>query len=113
MEVVKTKLAPFNVTPFSKMSDYNFLCFWSGTCLLDTTDIEGSVLSVETANTTHIITIVGKFFAGEAIFGSVGKSSVRTRETMEIFTLPAIGATSTRKKETEVFVAGGVSTSEA
>lgn len=106
-------LTPLNVTPFSKMSDDDFLGFWSSACLLDTTDIEGSVLSVEATNTTHIIAIVGKLFAGEAIFGSVWRSRVRARKTVQIFTLPAIGTASPGKEETDVFVAGGVGASEA
>jgi len=95
------------------MSDDDFLGFWSSTRLLDTTDIEGSVLSVEAANTTHVIAIVGKLFAGEAVFGSVRRSRVRARETVQIFTLPTIGTTSPGKKETNVFVAGSVGASEA
>lgn len=106
-------LTPLDVAPFSKMSDDDFLGFGSSACLLDTTDIESSVLSVEAADTTHVIAIVGKLFAGEAIFGSVRRSRVWARETVQIFTLPAIGTASSGKEETDVFVAGGVGASEA
>jgi len=95
------------------MSDDDFLGFWSSACLLDTTNIEGSVLSVEAANTTHVIAIVGKLFAGEAVFGSVRRSRVRARETVQIFTLPAIRTASPGEEETDVFVAGGVGASKA
>jgi hypothetical protein len=92
----------FDIAPFLEMSSYDL--FSLGTCarFFDTSDIKRAVLSCESTDTTHVITIVGKLVACEAVLARIGQRTFRVRESMHVFALPAIGAAPSGKEETTI-----------
>jgi hypothetical protein len=102
-----------DVAPFLEMSSYDH--FRLGTCarFFDTPDIKRPVLSCESTDTTHIITIVGKLVACEAVLARIGQRAFGVREGMQVFTLPAIGAAPSGKEETRIAHAGRICARQA
>ena len=92
----------FDIAPFLKMSSYDLLRL--GTCarFFDTPDIKRAVLSCKSTDTTHVITIVGKLVACEAVLARIGQSAFRVREGMQVFALPAVGAAPSGEEETTI-----------
>jgi len=84
------------------MSSYDL--FRLGTCarFFDTSDIKRAVLSCESTDTTHVITIVGKLVACKAVLARIGQRAFGVRERMQVFALPAIGAAPSGKEETRI-----------
>jgi hypothetical protein len=71
--------------------------------LLDSADVQGAVLAIEAADTAHIIAVVSKLVAGEAVLGRFGKRGVGVGERMEELALPAVRAAPAREEDTDVF----------
>jgi hypothetical protein len=103
----------FDLAPFLEMSSYDH--FRLGTCarFFDTPDIKRAVLSCESTDTTHVITIVGKLVACEAVLARIGQCAFGVRERMQVFALPAIGAAPSGKKETRIAHAGRICARQA
>ena len=95
------------------MSSYDNFRLGSCTRFFDTPDIKRAILSCKSTNTTHVITIVRKLVACKAILARIGQRAFGVRERMEIFALPAIGATSSGKKETTIAHAGRICARQA
>lgn len=91
----------------------DLLSLRSGSCLLDSSNIQRPVLPVEAANTTHIITIVGKLFSSETIFRCVREHVCGIWKTMEILALPTIRTATAGKEKADVFIASCVGAGEA
>ena len=91
----------------------NFFGLRSVPRLPDSSDIECSILPRETAHATHVVPIVCKLAAGEAILGSIGEHGFGNGESMEIVALVAVGTASSRKEEAAVLDAGRVGSREA
>jgi hypothetical protein len=98
----------FDLAPFLEMSSYDLFCLRTCARFFDTPNIKRTVLSCESTDTTHVITIVGKFVAGEAVLARIGQCTFGVRERMQIFALPPIGAAPSSKKETTIAHAGRI-----
>ena len=103
----------FDITPFLEMSSYDLFRLGTGARFLDTPDIKRAVLSCESTDTTHVITIVGKFVACEAVLARIGQRTFGVRERMQVFALPAIGTAPSGKKETTIAHAGRICARQA
>jgi hypothetical protein len=90
------------------MADYYFFSLISGASLLDTANIERTVLPVKTSNPTHIITIVREFVSRKTVFRTVGQRGSRIWELVKILAFPSIGTTTTGEKKTAVLHARSV-----
>lgn len=103
----------FDLAPLLEMSSYDH--FRLGTCarFFDTPDIKRAVLSCESTDTTHVITIVGKLVACEAVLARIGQCAFGVRERMQVFALPAIGAAPSGKEETRIAHAGCICARQA
>ena len=95
------------------MSSHDNLRLGSCARFFDTPDIKRAILSCKSTNTTHVITIVRKLVACEAILARIGQRAFGVRERMEIFALPAIGAASSGKKETTIAHTGRICARQA
>ena len=63
----------FDVAPFLEMSSYDLFRLSTNTRFFDTPDIKSAVLSCKSADTTHVITIVGKLVARKAVLARIGQ----------------------------------------
>ena len=88
------------------MSLNNLFRFWTWTGFLDSSDVQGTVLTLKGAHTAHIIPIVGEFVTSEAILGSFWTLLGRVRELVEVVALIAIRATPTGEEEAVVLIPG-------
>lgn len=88
------------------MSLNNLFRFWTWTGFLDSSDVQGAVLTLKGAHTAHIIPIVGEFVTSEAILGSFWTLLSRVRELVEIVALIPIWATSASEEEAVVLIPG-------
>jgi hypothetical protein len=103
----------FDIAPFLEMSSYDH--FRLGTCarFFDTPDIKRAVLSCESTDTTHVITIVGKLVACKAVLARIWQRAFGVRERMQVFALPTIGTTPSGKEETTIAHAGRICARQA
>lgn len=69
----------FNITPFPKVPKNHFLRFLPVSSLFDSANVECPILPVKASNTTHIVSIVGKFVASEAVLGTIRHRLFRIR----------------------------------
>jgi len=92
----------FDLAPLLKMSSHNLFRLGPCTCLFDTPNVERAVLSRESADATHVISIIRKLVAREAVLARIGQRAFRIREGVQVFTLPAIRAAPASKEETTV-----------
>ena len=63
----------FDIAPFLEMSSYDLFRLSTNTRFFDTPDIKSAVLSCESADTTHVITIVGKLVARKTVLARIGQ----------------------------------------
>jgi len=70
----------FDVAPFLEMSLYDFFRLRTRARFFDTPDIKRAVLSCESTDTAHVITIVGKLVAREAVLARIGQRAFWIRE---------------------------------
>ena len=103
----------FDIAPFLEMSSYDHFRLGTCTCFFDTPDIKRAVLSCESTYTTHVIAIVGKLVACEAVLARIGQRAFWVRERMQIFALPAIGAAPPGKEKTRIAHACGIRSRQA
>ena len=103
----------FDVTPFLEMSSYDLFCLSTNARFFDTPDIKCTVLSCKSADTTHVVAIVGKLVARKAVLARIGQRAFWVRERVQVLTLPAIGTASAGKKETAIAYAGCVCARQA
>jgi len=92
----------FNLAPLLKMTFHNLFSFGPCTCLFDTANVKRAVLSRESADATHVISIIRKLVAREAVLARIGQRAFRIRERVQVFALPAVGAAPASKEETAV-----------
>jgi hypothetical protein len=104
---VKTRTV-FDIAPFLEMSSYDLFRLGTCACFFDTPDIKRAILSCESTDTTHVITIVGELVACEAVLARIGQRAFGVRERVQVFALPAIGAATPGKEETTVAHAGRI-----
>jgi hypothetical protein len=70
-------------------------------------------LSRESADTAHVVTIVGELVARKAVLARIGQRAFWVRERVQVLALPAVGAASSGKEETTVAYAGRVCARQA
>lgn len=79
---------------------------------MDSTDVEGSVLTEEGTDTAHVVTVVSVLVAAETVH--VGVEDVGYYgKTVEVFAILAVWAEASSKEETEVGTGDGVSSGVA
>lgn len=88
------------------MSAYNLFCFWTWTGFFDSSDVQGTVLSLKRAYTAHIVPIIGELVTSEAVLGCLWSLLRGVRELVEVVAFIPIGATSTSEEEAIVLVSG-------
>jgi hypothetical protein len=103
----------FDLAPFLEMSSYDLFRLGTGASFFDTPDIKRAVLSCESTDTTHVITIVGKLVACEAVLARIGQRAFGVRECMQVFALPTIGTAPPGKEKTTIAHAGGICSRQA
>jgi hypothetical protein len=81
----------FDVAPLLEMSSYDFFRLRTRASLFDTPDIKRSILSRKSADTTHVITVVGKLVAREAVLARIGQRAFGVRECVQVLALPSVG----------------------
>ena len=92
----------FDLAPLLEMSSHDLFRLGARASLLDTPNIKRTVLSGERANTTHVVTIVGKLVARETVFTRVGQRAFWVWKRVQVFALPAIGAAPAGEEETAI-----------
>ena len=94
----------FDLAPLLKMSSHDLFRLGPCTRLFDTPNVESrcAVLSRVSPDATHVISIVRKLVAREAVLARIRQRAFRIRERVQVFALPAIGAAPARKEETTV-----------
>jgi hypothetical protein len=110
---VKRRRTVFDVAPLLEMPSHDLFRLGPRTGFLDAPDVERAVLSSESADAAHVIAIVGKLVAREAVLARIGQRAFRIRERMQVLALPAVGTTSAGKEETAVAYAGRVCARQA
>jgi hypothetical protein len=103
----------FNLAPFLEMSSYDLFRLGAHARFFDTPNIKRAVLSCESTNTTHVITIVGKLVACETVLARIGQREFGVRERVQVLALPAIGTTPSGKEKTAIAHAGCVCACQA
>jgi len=66
--------------PFPKMLYHHLLHFLPLSCLLNPTNIQCSILPIEAAHTSHIISVIHKLVSYKAVFGAIGHDIHRIKE---------------------------------
>jgi hypothetical protein len=102
----------FDLAPLLEMSSYDLFCLRTRASLFDTPDIKRAVLSRKSADTTHVITVVGKLVACEAVLARIGQCTFWVRECVQVLALPSVGAAPARKKETAIAYSGCICASQ-
>ena len=70
----------FYLAPLLEMSSHNLFRLGPCTRLFDTPNVERAVLSRESPDATHVISIVRKLVAREAVLARIGQRPFRIRE---------------------------------
>ena len=63
----------FDLAPLLEMSSHDFFRLGPRAGLLDAPDVERAVLSSECADAAHVVAIVGKLVAREAVLARIGQ----------------------------------------
>jgi hypothetical protein len=103
----------FDVAPLLEMASHNLFRFSTRASLFDTPDIKRAVLSCKSADTTHVVTVVGKLVAREAVLTRIRQSAFWIRERVQVLALPSVGAAPAGKEETAIAHAGCVCARQA
>jgi hypothetical protein len=103
----------FDIAPFLEMSLYNLFRLRTSARFFDTPNIKRAVLSCESADTTHVVAIVGKLVARKAVLARIGQRAFGVRQRVQVLALPAIGAASSGKEKTAIAYAGCVCARQA
>jgi hypothetical protein len=103
----------FDVAPLLEMSSYDFFRLRTRASLFDTPDIKRSILSRKSADTTHVITVVGKLVAREAVLARIGQRAFGVRECVQVLALPSVGTAPARKEETAIAYSGCICASQS
>jgi hypothetical protein len=95
------------------MSSYDLFRLRTRPSLFDTPDIKRAVLSRKSADPTHVITVIGKLVAREAVLARIGQSAFWVRECVQVLALPSVRAAPARKKETAIAYSGCICASQS
>ena len=109
----RSRRTVFDLAPFLKMSSYDLFCLRTSARFFDAPNIKRAVLSCKSADTAHVVAIVGKFVAREAVLARIGQCAFWVRERVQVLALPAIGTAPSGKEETAIAYAGCVCTRQA
>jgi hypothetical protein len=109
----KRERTVFDVAPLLEMSFHDLFRLGPRTRLFDAPDVERAVLPRERADATHVVAIVGKLVAREAVLARIGQRALWIRERVQVLALPAVGAAPAGKEETAVAYAGRVCARQA
>jgi hypothetical protein len=109
----KTIRTVFYVAPLLEMSSHDLFRLGPRARLFDAPDVERAVLTGERADATHVVAIVSKLVAREAVLARVGQRAFRIGERVQVLALPAIGTAPASKEETVITHAGRVCAREA
>ena len=72
----------FDLAPFLEMSSYDLFRLGTRARFFDTPNIKRAILSCKSTDTTHVITIIGKLVACEAVLARIGQRAFGVRERM-------------------------------
>ena len=102
-----------DVAPLFEMSSHDLFRLGTRARLFDTPDVKCAVLSRESADTAHVIAVVGKLIARETVLARIRQRAFWVGERVQVLALPAIGAAPARKEETGVAHASRVCARQA
>lgn len=82
----------------------DLLCLHTRSRFLDAPDVQRAVLPLKAAHATHVVAVIRKLIAREAVLGRVRKRGGCVRKCVPIFTFPAVWTAATREEDAAILV---------
>jgi hypothetical protein len=113
VQVDKKRRTVFDLAPFLELSSYDLFRLRPRARLFDTPYVKRAILTSESTDAAHVVAIVGKLVAREAVLARIWQRTLRVRKGVQVLALPAVGTAPTGEEETAVAYAGRVCARQA
>jgi hypothetical protein len=109
----KKRRTVFDLAPFLEMSSYDLFRLGPRARLFDAPYVKRAILTGESADAAHVVAVVGKLVAREAVLARIWQRAFRVRKGVQVLALPAVGTAPAGEEETAVAYARRVCARQA